>query len=112
MVKVEAIIREERLDAVIERLVLLRIKGLTISPVKGSSQHTAYKAVFRGGQYAVPFVSKVLLEWYGAEQDASGVMRAIAQAAFTGKAGDGTIFTHPVEEALRIRTGERGADAV
>jgi nitrogen regulatory protein PII len=112
MVKVQAIIREERLDAVIERLLLLGIRGLTISPVKGSSQHTAYRAIFRGGRSPVPFLSMLMIEWCGTRQEEEGVLRAIAQAAFTGKAGDGTIFTEPLEEAVRIRTGERGEQAI
>ncbi len=112
MVKVQAIIREERLDAVVERLVLVGVRGLTIVPVKGASQHVSYRAVFRGSYFAVPFISKVLLEWYGQDDDAPAVTRAITQSAFTGKVGDGRIFVGPVEEAVRIRTGERGVDAL
>jgi nitrogen regulatory protein P-II 1 len=112
MLKVQAIIREERLDAVVERLVLIGIHGLTVMPVKGSSQHETYRAVFRGGSYPVHFISKVQLEWYGSDEDAAAVTRAITQAGFTGKTGDGRVFVSLVEEAVRIRTGERGLDAV
>jgi nitrogen regulatory protein P-II 1 len=112
MLKVQAIVREERLDAVIARLVLIGVRGLTVVPVKGSSQHAAYRAFFRGGSFPVPFISKVQLEWYGSDDDADAVIRAIMQAAFTGKTGDGRIFVSLVEEAVRIRTGERGLHAV
>ncbi len=112
MVKVQAIIREERLDAVIERLVLIGIRGLTVVPVKGSGRGASSRAVFRGGSYKVSFVSKLLLEWYGPEDEADAVMRAIARAGSTGTSGDGKIFVEPIEEALRIRTGERGLGAV
>jgi nitrogen regulatory protein P-II 1 len=112
MVKVQAIIREERLDAVIARLLLIGVRGLTVFPVKGSSQTTSYRAFSRGGSYPVAFISKILIEWFGSDDDESAVTRAIIQAAFTGKTGDGRVFVSLVEEAVRIRTGERGLDAV
>ncbi len=111
MLKVQAIVREERLDAVVERLLLIGIRGLTIIPVK-SSGGGAYKAFFRGGSYPVHFISKVLLEWYGPDDEADAVTRAIVQAAATGAVGDGNISVEPIDEALRIRTGERGAFAL
>jgi nitrogen regulatory protein P-II 1 len=111
MVKVQAVIREGRLDAVVERLVLIGIRGLTVMPVKGAGAGDAYRAVFRGGAYTVSFIPKVLLEWYGPADEADAVMRAIARAGATGETGDGKIFVEPVEEALRIRTGERGVGA-
>jgi nitrogen regulatory protein P-II 1 len=112
MRKVQAIIREERLDAVVERLVLIGVHGLTVFPVKGWSTHARYRAVFRGASYPVPFISKVGIEWFGTDKDATAVARAIAQAAFTGKTGDGRVFISEIEEAVRIRTGERGEDAL
>ena len=111
MVKVQAIIREERLDAVVERLMLIGVRGLTVVPVKGAGRGKSYRAVFRGGSYNVAFVPKILLEWYGPEDEAVAVMQAIARAGSTGSSGDGKIFVEPVEEALRIRTGERGLEA-
>jgi|SRR5580700_6365650 nitrogen regulatory protein P-II 1 len=107
MRKVQAIIREERQTAVVERLLLIGIRGLTIIPVRGASSG-GHRAFFRGGAYPVHFISKVLVEWVGADEEADAVIRAIAQAAATGAPGDGTIFVESVEEALRIRTGERG----
>jgi nitrogen regulatory protein P-II 1 len=112
MVKVQAIIREERLDAVVERLLLLRVRGLTITPVRGAGESGTHRAFFRGGSYDVPFVSKVQLEWYGSDNDADGIVRAIVRAGATGAHGDGNVFVEPIDEAIRIRTGERGSDAI
>jgi nitrogen regulatory protein P-II 1 len=112
MVKVQAIIREERLDAVVERLLRIGVRGLTVIPVKGASQSATYRAFSRGASYPVTFISKVLLEWFGTDEEADGVVRAITQAAFTGKIGDGRLFIGFVDDAIRIRTGERGDSAV
>ena len=111
MTKVEAIIREQRLDAVVERLVLLGVRGLTIAPCKGWGRSGGY-GVFRGSPYRIDFISKVLLEWYGPDEEADGVIRAIIQKAATGKIGDGKIFVQQVEHAVRIRTGERDLGAL
>jgi nitrogen regulatory protein PII len=107
MLKVQAIVREQRLEAVVERLLLIGIRGLTIIPVRGSGEKE-YRAIFRGGSYPVHFTSKVLLEWFGPDDEADAVMRAIVHVAATGAVGDGSIFVEP----LRIRTGERGQFAV
>jgi nitrogen regulatory protein PII len=112
MKKVQAIIREERLDPVIERLALIGIRGLTIGTVLGAGRSGGRREVFRGGAYRVVFIAKVLLEWYGPDEEADSVVRAITTAAGTGKIGDGKIFIQSVVEAVRIRTGERGIDAV
>jgi nitrogen regulatory protein P-II 1 len=112
MKKVLAIIREVQLDPVIERLVMIGVRGLTVTSVKGAGRSGGRREVFRGGAYQVTFVPKVLLEWYGPDDEADAIVRAIALRAATGKIGDGKIFVEPVEEALRIRTGERGLDAV
>jgi nitrogen regulatory protein P-II 1 len=111
MTKLQAVIREERLDAVVERLVAIGVRGLTFAPAKGMGRSGGY-AIFRGSPYRVDFVSKVLLEWYGPDHEAEAVARAIVQRAATGKIGDGKIFFSRVDEAVRIRTGERGLDAV
>jgi nitrogen regulatory protein P-II 1 len=112
MTKVQAIIREQRLDEVVERLLLVGVRGLTIAPVRGAGRSGGRREVFRGSAYHVDFVPKVMLEWYGPDDQADAVIRAIAQRAQTGKIGDGKIFVLEVEEAVRIRTGERGSDAV
>jgi nitrogen regulatory protein P-II 1 len=110
--KVQAIIREQRLDAVIERLVLTGIRGLTVIPVKGAGRTGGHQAFFFGSAYQVRFISKIMLEWYGPDEDADTVIRAIVRAGSTGAVGDGKVFVETVEEAVRIRTGERGLDAV
>jgi nitrogen regulatory protein P-II 1 len=112
MVKIEAIIREDSLDAVVERLLMIQVQGLTVFPVKGAARGDDHRAVFRGSSYSVPFVSKLLIEWYGPDDEADGVVRAIQRAAATGGPGDGKIFVERVVEAVRIRTGERGLDAI
>jgi nitrogen regulatory protein P-II 1 len=112
MVKVQAIVREEALDRIIERLLLIGIRGLTMTPVRGASRGDAHTAVFRGGSYPVHFISKVLIEWYGDTNQADAVVRAIVRAGATGSPGDGKIIVEPVEEAVRIRTGERGLEAL
>jgi nitrogen regulatory protein P-II 1 len=112
MKRVQAIIREEQADAVIERLMMIGARGLTITPVRGAGRSGGRREVFRGSAYRVAFVPKIALDWYGPDDEADAVVRAIAVRASTGKVGDGKIFVSPVEEALRIRTGERGRDAV
>ncbi len=112
MTKVQAIVREQQLDAIIERLLLIGIRGLTLGLVKGSGDGASHREVFRGSAYRVDYVAKILIEWYGPDDEADAVMRAIQQRAMTGEPGDGTIISQPVEEAIRIRTGERGLDAV
>jgi nitrogen regulatory protein P-II 1 len=110
--KVQAVIREEQLEAVVQRLLLIGVRGLTVTPAQGFGRSGGRDAVFRGAAYRTSFVPKILVEWYGADDDADGVVRAITKAAATGKIGDGKIFVGPVEEAVRIRTGERGEDAL
>lgn len=112
MTKIQAIVREQQLDAVIERLVLVGVRGLTVCLGRGMGRGGAHREVFRGSAYRVDFVSRVILEWYGPDDEADAVLRAIQQRAFTGEIGDGRIFLQQVEEAVRIRTGERGLAAV
>ncbi len=112
MKRVQAIIREQQLDAVIERLVMVGIRGLTITSVLGAGRSGGRREVFRGGAYTVTFLPKLMLEWYGPDDEADAVVRAIVLRAATGKIGDGKIFVQSVDEAVRIRTGERGLDAV
>jgi nitrogen regulatory protein P-II 1 len=112
VVKVQAIIREEQIDAVLERLLMIRVRGLTVFPVKGAGDVGEHRAFFRGGAYPVPFISRLCVEWYGPDQEGDAVVRAIVHSAVTGATGDGNVFVEPVEEAVRIRTGERGLRAV
>jgi len=112
LTKIEAIIREQTLDAVVERLVHLGVRGLTISDVKGAGRSGGRHEVFRGSAYQVAFVPKILVEWVGPDDQAEAILRAIEQRANTGQIGDGKIFVQRVEEAVRVRTGERGDLAV
>ena len=112
MTKIQAIVREEMLDAIVERLLLIGVRGLTFGHVKGTGRTAAHREVFRGSAYQVANATKLLVEWYGPDDEADAVMRAIQQQAKTGQGGDGRIFVSYVEEAVRIRTGERGLDAV
>jgi nitrogen regulatory protein P-II 1 len=111
MKKVLAIIREEQLEPVVERLVMIGVHDLTLTSVKGAGRSGGRREVFRGSAYQVAFVPKILLEWYGPDDDAEAVVRAISLRAFTGKIGDGKIFVQPMDDALHIRTGEPGRDA-
>jgi nitrogen regulatory protein P-II 1 len=112
VVKVQAIIRDEQLEAVLERLLMIGVRGLTVFPVKGAGDVGEHQAFFRGGAYPVPFISKLCVEWYGPDEEGDAVVRAILRSAVTGAIGDGNVFVEPVEQAVRIRTGERGLGAV
>jgi nitrogen regulatory protein P-II 1 len=112
MKKIQAIVREQQLDEIVERLLLIGVRGLTMCLAKSTGDGAAHREVFRGGAYQVDYVARVVIEWYGPDDEADSVIRAIEQKARTGDAGDGQIFVGNVEEALRIRTGERGLDAV
>lgn len=109
MTKIQAVIREERLDAVVERLALIGVSELTIMPARGAGRSLGHREVFRGGAYQVTLLPKVLLEWYGPDGDADAVVRAIQQRANTGKIGDGKIFLQRVEDVFAI--GETQPDA-
>jgi nitrogen regulatory protein P-II 1 len=111
MTKIQAIVREQQLDSIIERLLLIGVRGLTVGQAKSSGHGASHREVFRGSVYRVDYVAMILIEWYGADDEADGVMRAIQQRASTGDDGDGSITSQHVEEAVRIRTGERGIDA-
>jgi nitrogen regulatory protein PII len=112
MTKVHAIVREQQLEAIIERLVLIGVRGLTIGSVRGTGPGSTHREVFRGSSYRVDYAMKMTVEWYGPDDEADAVVRAIQQRASTGEVGDGRIFVQHIEEAVRIRTGERGLDAV
>ena len=92
--------------------MLIGIHGLTISEAHGFGRSSGHDIVFRGGAYRIEFRPKVQLEWWGTDDDADAVVRAIQRAAATGRLGDGKIFVTPVDDAIRIRTGERGDDAL
>ena len=112
MKKIEAIIKPFRLDAVKEELAALGVAGMTVSEVRGFGRQKGQTSLYRGAEYEVEFVPKVTLEIVVDDEHAARVVAAIERAARTGKIGDGKILVSPVEEVLRIRTGERGSHAL
>ena len=112
MKKVEAIIKPFKLDEVKEALSNLGVQGLTISEIKGFGRQKGHTELYRGAEYVVDFLPKVKLEVIVTEDKLSEVVSAIENAAKTGRIGDGKIFVLPIEEVIRIRTGERGGDAI
>lgn len=112
MKKVEAIIKPFKLDEVKEALSGIGIQGITVSEVKGFGRQKGHTELYRGAEYVVDFLPKVKLEIIVADEAVTQVVDAILKAAKTGRIGDGKIFVLPVDEVVRIRTGERGPDAV
>jgi nitrogen regulatory protein P-II 1 len=112
MKKIEAIIKPFKLDEVKEALHGIGIQGMTLSEVKGFGRQKGHTELYRGAEYVVDFLPKIKLEVAVSEDLVEKVIDAIAQAASTGRIGDGKIFVLPIEETIRIRTGERGPDAV
>jgi nitrogen regulatory protein PII len=112
MKKVEAIIKPFKLDSVKEGLSLLGVKGLTVSEVKGFGRQHGHKEIYRGAEYNVDFVPKIKIELVLDSRILPDVIKVIREKAYTGQIGDGKIFVVPVEEVIRIRTGEKGAEAI
>jgi len=112
MKKIEAIIKPFKLDDVKEALNEIGIQGMTISEVKGYGRQKGHKEIYRGAEYVVDFIPKIKIEIIVEAERYSKVVSTIQKAANTGKIGDGKIFVLPVEEVLRVRTGEKGKDAV
>jgi nitrogen regulatory protein P-II 1 len=108
MKKVEAVIKPFKLEEVKEALAGIGIQGLTVSEVKGFGRQKGHKELYRGAEYVVEFLPKVKLEIIIRDDVAEDVVNAIVKSASTGRIGDGKIFISPVEEAVRIRTGESG----
>jgi len=112
MKKIEAIIKPFKLDDVKEALNEIGIQGMTIVEVKGYGRQKGHKEIYRGAEYVVDFIPKIKIEIVVAAEMVEKVTQAIMNAANTGKIGDGKIFILPVEEAIRVRTGEKGNDAI
>jgi len=112
MKKIEAIIKPFKLDDVKEALNEIGIKGMTISEVKGHGRQKGHKEIYRGAEYVVDFIPKVKLEIIVDAEMVEQVVEKIREAANTGKIGDGKIFVLPVEDVIRVRTGERGKEAI
>ncbi|MGD2149733.1 MAG: P-II family nitrogen regulator [Desulfobacterales bacterium] len=112
MKKIEAIIKPFKLDDVKEALNEIGIQGMTILEVKGYGRQKGHKEIYRGAEYVVDFIPKIKIEIVVEASRADEVVRKIQDAANTGKIGDGKIFVFPVEQAIRVRTGEKGKDAI
>ncbi|HTB60076.1 MAG TPA: P-II family nitrogen regulator [Polyangia bacterium] len=112
MKKIEAIIKPHRLDEVMDRLRQAGVAGMTVSDVKGFGRTGGHREVFRGSAYVVDFVPKVRIEILVKDGILRDVVALIADTARTGKIGDGKIFVSTVDDAIRIRTNERGEDAI
>lgn len=112
MKKIEAIIKPFKLDDVKEALNEIGIQGMTVSEVKGYGRQKGHKEIYRGAEYIVDFIPKIKIEVIVEAGMVDKVIEKIRSAANTGKLGDGKIFVMPVEQAIRVRTGERGKDAI
>ncbi len=112
MQKVEAIIKPFKLDEVKDALNAIGILGITVSEVRGFGRQKGHTELYRGAEYVVDVLPKVKVEVVIEESLVERAVEAIQQAAHTGRIGDGKIFVSSIDEAIRIRTGERGADAV
>lgn len=112
MKKVEAIIKPFKLDEVKDALAEVGVKGMTVTEVKGFGRTGGKREVYRGSAYVVDFVPKLKLEIVVAEAIVADVIEAVERTARTGRIGDGKIFVSDISEAVRVRTGERGEDAI
>jgi nitrogen regulatory protein PII len=110
--KIEAIIKPFKLDDVKEALNEIGIQGMTVTEVKGYGRQKGHKEVYRGAEYVVDFIPKIKLEIVVDAGRVEQVVTKIRESAYTGKIGDGKIFVLEVEQAVRVRTGETGIDAV
>jgi len=112
MKKIEAIIKPFKLDEVKEKLMEMGVQGMTVSEVKGFGRQKGHTEIYRGAEYVINFVPKIKLEIAIGDDLVSKVVETIEKSARTGKIGDGKIFIIPMEEAIRIRTGERREEAL
>jgi nitrogen regulatory protein P-II 1 len=112
MKKIEAVIKPFKLDDVREALSEAGVTGLTVTEVKGFGRQKGHTELYRGAEYVIDFLPKVKIEAVIADEQVERCVEAIIAAARTGKIGDGKIFVYPVEQVVRIRTGERGEAAI
>lgn len=112
MKKIDAIIKPFKLDEVKEALNEIGIQGITVSEVKGFGRQKGHTELYRGAEYVVDFIPKIKLEIVAPDDMVLNVVETIQKSAKTGRIGDGKIFVTPVDEVFRIRTGERGEDAL
>ena len=112
MKKIEAIVKPFKLEEVKEALTSIGIEGMTVSEVKGFGRQKGHTEIYRGSEYAVDFLPKVKLEIVVGDAQVNAAVEAIVKAAKTGKIGDGKVFVYSIDSAVRIRTGEKGDQAV
>jgi nitrogen regulatory protein P-II 1 len=112
MKKIEIITRPFKLDDVKKAITDLGVQGMTVSDVKGFGRQRGHKEVYRGAEYQVDFVPKVKIEVILDDERLSEVLKAVQEAAQTGQIGDGKIFVSTIDDAMRIRTGESGREAI
>lgn len=112
MKKIEAIVKPFKLDQVKEALQEVDLQGMTVTETKGFGRQKGHTELYRGAEYVVDFLPKVKLEIVVEDSQVERTIEAIVSAAQTGRIGDGKIFVTPVEDAVRIRTGERGEEAL
>ena len=112
MKKIEAVIKPFKLDEVKQKLTSIGISGMTITEVKGFGRQKGHTELYRGAEYVVDFLPKVKIEIVLGDDMVEKAVKAIRRAAQTGRIGDGKIFVSNIEEAIRIRTGESGLDAI
>lgn len=110
--KIEAIIKPFKLDEVKQALSAIGVQGMTISEVKGYGRQKGHKEIYRGAEYMVDLIPKIKIEIVVDQSMVDLVVQKIVESARTGKIGDGKIFVLPVEEVIRVRTGETGKDAI
>jgi nitrogen regulatory protein P-II 1 len=112
MKKIEAVIKPFKLDEVKDALNAIGVQGITVTEVKGFGRQKGHTELYRGAEYVVDFLPKVKIEIIAADSIVPKIIETIENAAKTGRIGDGKIFVTPVEEVIRIRTGERGESAI
>jgi len=112
MQKIEAIIKPFKLDEVKDALHAIGVQGMTVTEVRGFGRQKGHTELYRGAEYVVDFLPKIKLEVAVTDEMSEKVVKAIHDSARTGRIGDGKIFVSPLAEAVRIRTGERGPDAL
>jgi nitrogen regulatory protein P-II 1 len=112
MKKIEAIIKPFKLDEAKNALTKIGVQGMTVTEVKGFGRQRGYTEVYRGAEYEINFLPKIKIELITSDDIVPQVIETVERAAKTGKIGDGKIFISAVEEVIRIRTGERGKDAI
>ena len=112
MKKIEAVIKPFKLDDVKEALSEIGIYGMTVTEVNGYGRQKGHKEIYRGAEYVVDFVPKIKLEIVVSDERADETIETVRNAANSGKIGDGKIFVLPVEQVVRVRTGEKGTEAL